>query len=154
MSVRESHLHERKCCICPMCKKLMRLCRVPALKALDTFEFYFKCGDCDYTSAQLTEIISSELMSDIYQEARPTASDLIACCEREIAALVLASGARSEVRPPRAAQLPSIPGLPPVDTNNAVPIRGSIYPNTRIPAPMFRRPGFALSGATTIRVRA
>src|SRR6201981_876581 len=47
-----------------------------------TIEFYFKCDDCDYTSAQLTEI-SSELVCDIHQEAnsRPTASELIACCE-------------------------------------------------------------------------
>jgi hypothetical protein len=43
MSIRESHLHEPESCLCPVCKKVMRLSRVPTLKALDTIEFYFKC---------------------------------------------------------------------------------------------------------------
>jgi YARHG domain len=157
MSVRESHLHEPESCICPLCKKVMRLSRVPALKALNTFDFYFRCDDCDYTSAQLTEI-SSELMCDIPQEAdfTPTASDLVACCEREIAALVLASGARSQYRLPRVAQLPPIPDLPPVDANSSAPTRGSIDPDTLVPAPMLppmlSRSGYALSGVTIFRV--
>jgi hypothetical protein len=154
MSVQESYLHEPESCICPMCKRVMRFSRVPALKALDTIEFYFRCDDCDYTSAQLTEI-SSELVCDIHQEAdfRPTASNLVACCEREIAALVRASGARSEDRLPRVAQLPPIPDLPPVDANRSVATRGSIDPDTRVLVPMLPpmlpRSG---SGVTTFRV--
>jgi hypothetical protein len=153
MPIRESHLHEPESCLCPICKKVMRLSRVPTLKALDTIEFYFKCDDCDYTSGQLTEI-SSELVCDIHQEAdsRPTASELIARCEREIAALVRESGARSEDRHPRVAQLPPFPGLPPVDANIAVPTRGPIDPNTPVPAPMLQRSGYASSGVTTFRV--
>jgi hypothetical protein len=153
MSVRESHLHEPESCICPICKRVMRLSRVPALKELDTTEFYFRCDDCDYTSAQLTEI-SSELVCDIRQEAdfRPTASALITCCEREIAILVRASDATSEDRLPRAAQLPPIPGLLPVDANHAIPTRGSIDPDQPVPAPMLPRSGYASSGVTTFRV--
>jgi predicted nucleic acid-binding Zn ribbon protein len=64
MSVRESHLHEPESCICPMCKRVMRLSRVPALKQLDTTEFYFRCDDCDYISAQLTEF-SAELVCEV-----------------------------------------------------------------------------------------
>jgi hypothetical protein len=153
MSVRESHLHEPESCICPICKRVMRLSRVPALKELDTTEFYFRCDGCDYTSAQLTEI-SGELVCDIRQEAdfRPTASALITCCEREIAILVRASGATSEDRLPRAAQLPPIPGLLPVGANHAIPTRGSIDPDQPVPAPMLQRSGYASSGVTTFRV--
>jgi hypothetical protein len=134
-----------------MCKSLMRLSRVPALKALDTTEYYFKCDDCDYTSAQLTEIISGNLVCEIHREAdfRPTASDQ--WCGREIAELLRAAGARSEDRPPRASQLPPVPSLPPVD-ESAVPTRGSINPDKRIPAPVLRRPGYALPGVTTLGV--
>src|ERR1700730_3462024 len=76
-------------CICSKCKKVMRLSRVPALRALDTTDFYFRCDNCDYTSAQLTEI-SGELVCDIHQEADvgPRAFDLIACFDREIATSV------------------------------------------------------------------
>jgi hypothetical protein len=31
-----------------MCKKVMRLSRVPTLKALNTTEFHFRCDDCEY----------------------------------------------------------------------------------------------------------
>src|ERR1700722_3040298 len=82
------HSRSPESCICPMCTKLMRLSRVPALKALDTTEFYFRCNDCDYTSVQLTAICS-ELVCDIHREAdlTPTAADLVAWCKREIAGL-------------------------------------------------------------------
>jgi hypothetical protein len=149
MSVGRSYLHEPESCICSMCKHLMRLSRVPSLKALNSTEFYFKCDDCDYTSAQLTEITSGELVCDIHPEAdlKPTASDL--WCEREIAELLRESGARSEDRPPRAGQLPTIPGLPPVD-DGAVATRGLINADKRMP--MLRRPGYALSRMTTFGV--
>jgi hypothetical protein len=150
MTVGRSYLHEPESCICPTCKSLMRLSRVPALKALDATEFYFKCDDCDYTSAQLTEIISNKFVCEIHREAdfRPAASDL--WCGREIAELVRAAGARSEDRPPRAGQSPPILSLPPVD--ESVPTRDSIDPDKRIPAPMLRRPGYALPSVTTFGV--
>jgi hypothetical protein len=132
----------------------MRLTLVPALKALDATEFYFRCDYCDYTSAQVTEITSSELVCDTHQKAdfAPKASDLIAWCDREIAGLVHASGGRSEDQPPRATQLPPIPDLPPVDANSAVSTRDSIDPDKRMPAPMLRRPGYAMSGVKTFWV--
>jgi hypothetical protein len=134
-----------------MCKHLMRLSRVPSLKALNTTEFYFKCDGCDYTSAQLTEITSGSLVCDIHREAdfKPIASDL--WCEREIAALLRESGARSEDRPPRAGQLPTIPDLLRLD-KSAVPPRGLIDAGKRMPGPILPRGGYALSGMTTFGI--
>jgi hypothetical protein len=131
-----------------MCTKVMRLSRVPALRALDTTDFYFRCDNCDYTSAQLTEI-SGELVCDIHQEADvgPRAFDLIACCDREITTSVCASSARLEDRLPPVAQLPRIAGLPPV--------RGTIELGTAVTAPMLsptlRRSAY-LPGVTAFRV--
>ena len=145
MSVRERQTHGPTSCLCPICNELMQLSRLPALKALDTIEFYLRCDDCDYTSAQLTEIISSELVCDIHREAhfRPTASDPIAWCEQGIAGLARASGERSENRSPRS---PRSARSPPIPGDSARPTRGSIGPDKRM------RPVYALSGLTTLGV--
>jgi hypothetical protein len=80
-------------CICPTCKEMMRLHRVPALKSLDTAQFYFRCDTCDYVSPQVTDV-SPDSMCDIRQEGESRALDLVARCESEIAKL-MGQGARS-----------------------------------------------------------
>jgi hypothetical protein len=54
-------------CICPQCRKLMRIYRVPSLRALDLTECYFRCDGCEYASKQLTEI-GADLLCDIRQK--------------------------------------------------------------------------------------
>jgi hypothetical protein len=96
MSVRKGHLHEPESCICPNCGKVMRVFLVPALKALDTNEFYLRCNSCEYVSVQVTEICI-EQVRDNNQESdwTLTASNLFDQCEREIAGLLRASGSRA-----------------------------------------------------------
>jgi hypothetical protein len=71
---------------------VMRLSRVPALRALDTLEFYLRCDACDYTSGELTGIAAGEFACDILQEA-------------EVAIL---AGTKSANQSFRAARLPLI----------------------------------------------
>jgi hypothetical protein len=91
----------------------MRLSRVPALRALDTTDFYLRCDACDYTSGQLTGIASGEFACDIHQEAdcKLKPSDPVARCEHEVATLVRASGTKSADQSLRGARLRPIRGL-------------------------------------------
>ena len=95
MSLRVGQRCDPDSCIWPECGKVMRVFRVPALKALDTSEFYLRCNFCEYTRVQITAI-SSELVCDIHQDNdfKPTATDMFDWCERKIAALVQASRAQ------------------------------------------------------------
>ena len=79
-------VHEPKSCICPTCKRVMRLSRVHALRAFDAIEFYLRCDACDYTSGQLTGISSGEFACDIHPALpyQPMPPDLVAWCEREV----------------------------------------------------------------------
>ena len=60
--------------------------RVPALKALDTAEWYLRCNFCEYTSMEITDI-SDELVCDVHHDNyfKGTASDMLDWCERELA---------------------------------------------------------------------
>jgi hypothetical protein len=74
----------------------MRLHRVPALKALDRIECYFRCDACDYISGELLDLAPNSVC-DIPQAGigGPTGPDLIAQCEHEISNLM--QGLRAEV---------------------------------------------------------
>ena len=74
-------------CICPICKELMRLYRVPALKSLVTAQYYFRCDACDYASVQVTDV-SLDAICEIRQEGESRTIDLVARCESEIAKLM------------------------------------------------------------------
>jgi hypothetical protein len=100
-------IRDPESCICPTCKRVMRLSRVRALRALETTEFYLRCDTCDYTSRQLTGIATGEFACDIHQGAdrKLKPSDQIAWWEREGATLVRASGTKSTDRPLRTTRL-------------------------------------------------
>jgi hypothetical protein len=108
---------EPESCICPTCRRVMRLSRVHALRAFDTIEFYLRCDAYDYTSGQLTGIPPGEFACDVHPAARcqPEPSDLIARCEREVATLVGASGKKSADQSPRTARLARLRSLDPGD---------------------------------------
>jgi C4-type Zn-finger protein len=74
-------------CLCPMCKEVMRLYSVPALKSLDITQFYFRCDACEYASVEVTEM-SPDSICDIRREGESRTLELVARCESEIAKLL------------------------------------------------------------------
>jgi hypothetical protein len=84
-----NHVLGPESCICPICTRLMRLHRVPALKALDTIEYYFRCDACDYISGALLDV-TPHSVCDIprVRIVGPDGPDLIAQCEHEISNLM------------------------------------------------------------------
>jgi hypothetical protein len=86
------HLLGPESCICPICKGLMRLYRVPALRALDTIECYLRCDACDHISDELSDITANSVC-DVSQPCVGRSgerADWITECERELSKLMQA----------------------------------------------------------------
>ena len=94
MSELEPFFREPESCLCPICKRVMRLTRVPALKDLDSSQYFFNCRSCDHTSLEV-RAIRPDSVCDIPGETdfKPAPLDPIARCERELAELARAAGA-------------------------------------------------------------
>jgi hypothetical protein len=147
----------------------MRLARVPALKALDTTEFYHRCDVCDYSSEQLTGV-SGEFACDIHQQAdcKLKPSDLIAWCEREVAILVRASSGTAQLPIEatvvadqdtfkeigcRLAAMLAEKGIPSVGSlDDGLPTGASNKLDRPVPAPSLPQPAYTWSGVATFLV--
>jgi hypothetical protein len=91
-----NHLLGPESCICPICGSLMCLHRVPALKALDTIECFFRCDACDYVSGELLDIAAGSVCNIRRSSiGGPKGPDFIAQCEHKISNLM--QGMRAEV---------------------------------------------------------
>jgi hypothetical protein len=94
MSDLESSFEEPESCLCPICRRVMRLTRVPALKDLNSSQHFFNCRACDYTSLEVSAV-GPDFVCDILGEYEPEGVPLdpIARCERELAEFAHAVGA-------------------------------------------------------------
>ena len=91
-------VHNPESCLCPRCERVMRLVPVPALRALDTSEFFFRCDECEYVSLPLNEISSPELVCDIdRRSSKQSVSELV---DEAIARLIREAGAHHRRRDP------------------------------------------------------
>jgi hypothetical protein len=90
---------EPESCLCPTCRRVMRLTRVPALKDLGSSQYFFNCRTCNYTSLEVSAVCP-DFVCDIPHEAdyEQVPLDPVARCERELAKFARAVGARL---PPR-----------------------------------------------------
>jgi hypothetical protein len=95
MSDREPLYDEPESCLCPTCRRVMRLTRVPALKDLNSSQYFFNCRTCDYTSHEVSAV-SPDFLCDVRGEAdfEQVPFDPIARCEHELAEFARAVGAR------------------------------------------------------------
>ena len=73
----------------------MRLTRVPALKDLNSSQYFFNCRTCDYTSREVSAV-RPDFVCDIPREAdfKRAPRDPIARCEHELAEFARALGTR------------------------------------------------------------
>ena len=83
------HLLGPESCICPICRGVMGLYRVPALKALDIIECYLRCDACDHVSDEPLDL-TGDLVCDVSQAniGRTGGPDWIAQCEHELSRLM------------------------------------------------------------------
>jgi hypothetical protein len=84
MSDLEPLYDEPESCLCPTCRRVMRITRVPALKDLNSSQYFFNCTTCDYTSLEVSAA-RPDFVCDIPREADGVPLDPIARCEHELA---------------------------------------------------------------------
>ena len=86
----ETWYDEPQSCLCPTCRRVMRLTRVPALKDLNSSQYFFRCQSCDYTSLEVNAA-TADRICDVPHKADPL--DPIAYCEHELAEFARVVGA-------------------------------------------------------------